>query len=93
MLGHEREHGPSGRSFLPPLLQDGWTASHWAAQKGHLEALRTLLAAGANPAAASKVRCVTKHYGPPWDLRMGVSVGREAAAREARGRCGCAACR
>ena len=40
----------------PSLLQDGWTASYCAAFNGHLEALRTLLAAGANPAAASSVR-------------------------------------
>ena len=43
---------------LPPtsLLQDGCTASHLAARNGHLETLRILLAAGADPAAANKVR-------------------------------------
>ena len=39
-----------------PLLQDGSTPSWWAAGCGYLEALRTLLAAGANPAAADTVR-------------------------------------
>ena len=43
--------------FLPlTLLQYGDTASHWAATLGHLEALRTLLAAGADPAASTRVR-------------------------------------
>ena len=39
-----------------PRLQDGNTAAWWAAGCGLLEALRTLLAAGANPAAADIVR-------------------------------------
>ena len=45
-------HTPSTR----PLLQYGRSALHWAAHYGHLEALRTLLAAGADPARADKVR-------------------------------------
>ena len=47
-------------SSAPPIhvLQHSQSACLWAASKGHLEALRTLLAAGANPAAASKVRDV-----------------------------------
>ena len=40
----------------PSTLQDGWTGTLWAAYYGHLEALRTLLAAGANPAAQNRVR-------------------------------------
>ena len=41
----------------PPLLrQYGNTSSIWAAAKDHLEALRTLLAAGANPATSEEVR-------------------------------------
>ena len=53
--------GKSVQDSLPPplnpsLLQDGRTAFWWATYYGHLEALRSLLAAGANPAAANKVR-------------------------------------
>ena len=40
----------------PILMQDGCTASWYAASAGHLEALRTLLAAGADPAAPNKAR-------------------------------------
>ena len=50
MYMQDRQHPPSS------LLQDGWTASIRAAYGGHLDALRTLLAAGANPAATSRVR-------------------------------------
>ena len=38
------------------LLQGGWTACFWASYNGHLEALRALLEAGANPATPDKVR-------------------------------------
>ena len=38
------------------LLQYGRAGAHWAAAYGHLEALHTLLAAGADPAAADEVR-------------------------------------
>ena len=51
---------PSGPTVLVPLcglraslLQDGATALLCAAEQGHLEAVHTLLVAGANPAAAS----------------------------------------
>ena len=43
-------------SATPPLiLQADHTASYWAARRGNLEALRTLLAAGANPAATDNM--------------------------------------
>ena len=62
MLGDEWRNEYEGVTPSPypptPLLglQGGGTASMWAAAEGHLEALRTLLAAGANEAAAAKVR-------------------------------------
>ena len=40
--------------FVP--TQFGNTASSWAAANFHIEALRTLLAAGANPASVANVR-------------------------------------
>ena len=60
---------PSPSSLSSALLQMGSTGAHWAACCGHLEALRTLLAAGANTAAANKVRqrrgkMVKGHLGP-----------------------------
>ena len=38
-----------------PLVQDvlGWTALHWAASSGHVDAAKALLAAGANVTAAT----------------------------------------
>ena len=44
------------------LLQYGRAGAHWAAAYGHLEALCTLLAAGANPAAADNVRGEEEGY-------------------------------
>ena len=44
-------------TFLLSLPQFGQSASFWAAYHGRLEAFRTLLAAGANPATASFVSC------------------------------------
>ena len=46
----------SNLTLLSDHLKDEWTVSFWASKEGHVEALRTLLAAGANPAAASEVR-------------------------------------
>ena len=42
--------------YILSLLQYGQSASYYAAYEGRLEALYTLLAAGANPAAIDKVR-------------------------------------
>ena len=47
---------PSISHCTPSLPQEGATSIIWAAQEGHLEALRTLLIAGANAAAADIVR-------------------------------------
>ena len=55
-MGREKSVKDDAVRVTSSLLQDGWTALYWAAGIGHLEALRTLLAAGANPAAADKVR-------------------------------------
>ena len=49
-------------SLVPPpsraasLVQTGCTAFYWATSNGHLEALHTLLEAGANPTIPSHVR-------------------------------------
>ena len=45
------------------LLQYGSTASYLAAYNGHLGALRTLIAAGANPSAANEVSAERKRGG------------------------------
>ena len=37
-------------------MQEDWTALHAAADKGHLEVVKLLLASGANPGAKGKVR-------------------------------------
>ena len=50
-----RKGDTSPLAYLLSLLQDGRTAT-WGAASGHLEALRMLLASGANPAAADRVR-------------------------------------
>ena len=47
---------PPLRIASPPLLQDGQTSTSLAAHKGHLEALRTLLAANTDPVTSGKVR-------------------------------------
>ena len=79
---------------LPPssssLLQNGRTASWWAATNGHLEALRTLLAAGANPAAADKVRREVERRGRvAWIPAEGGRGGkRGVASLPSRGRLG-----
>ena len=79
---------------LPPssssLLQNGRTASWWAATYGHLEALRTLLAAGANPAAADKVRREVERRGRvAWVPAEGGRGGkRGVASLPSRGRSG-----
>ena len=42
---------------VPPTdIQEGGTALLCAAEQGHLEVVRTLLAAGANPMASTTVR-------------------------------------
>lgn len=41
---------------LLPALQDSWTPLHVASDKGHLDVVRELLAAGANVDAADNVR-------------------------------------
>ena len=51
-----RKGDTSPLAYLLSLLQNDTSALSWAAANGHLEALRTLLAAGANPAVANKVR-------------------------------------
>ena len=47
---------PWGSDGAPSTLQNGWTGALWAAMRDHFEALRTLLAAGANLAGAVEVR-------------------------------------
>ena len=49
-------------THAPPPLQDGETALHWAARRGHSTTVEVLLAAGADVKATDKV---------------GVGVGRE----------------
>ena len=54
---------PGIRAFHcnPPhyaMSQAGHTALYWAVRNSHVDALRTLLAAGANPAAQNNVRVV-----------------------------------
>ena len=51
-----REKIVEGPTSFPAILQNGFSALYYAASGRRLEALSTLLAAGANPAAASKVR-------------------------------------
>ena len=47
---------PPSSSCASSQLQNGWTGAIWAATHGHLDALCTLLVAGANPVAADVVR-------------------------------------
>jgi hypothetical protein len=51
---------------LPSLsaAQDGWTALHIAAQKGHLACVEVLVAAGANKEAQNKVCGCQPQSGP-----------------------------
>ena len=41
--------------FFVLLLQDGWTALHYAASANHPEIIKTLIANGANITAVTKV--------------------------------------
>ena len=68
----------------PFWLQHGFTASYWAAARGHLEALRTLLAAGANPAATTRVRGEEDGRTKLWRGRLGPFQGGRGKASEAR---------
>lgn len=59
MLGLSSGHAAIMHTDSPCDLQSGCTALYYTASRGHLEAFQILLAAGANPVAATKVKSGT----------------------------------
>ena len=62
--------------YLLSLLQGGLTCLHTGAFYGHLEAVRTLLAAGASPTAVTEVRRGREDFCREKPLGFGSVLGR-----------------